>query len=239
MWDSILIFAAKHPFFITFTPLILALLFFRLLKTKITKNFLLWSGLLTSLAFGSLLHFRWDSFTIHFLDQNLTNFREKNILFIGDSITCEGQKPRGFITKFSSITSSKNIVLCEKGALTSTIAKNVKISHINYQPDFIIFQSGINDLINVFHGEKIRKDQLKLKTEIQEKFPESIAYFLPIHPLNLNQKLTKDLPNIPSVLANVWNGFEKSLLEKDGIHLNAKGHTFLTKNLLKELSKYI
>ena len=114
------------------------------------------------------------------------------------------------MTKFEAVIPIKTEVVCAKGALTNIIAKNVKTSRINYQPDIIIFQSGINDLVNGHHREKIRKEQLKLETEIQEKFPESIAYFLPIHPLNLNQKLTKDLPSIPSVLANVWSGFEKS-----------------------------
>ena len=195
--------------------------------------------LITGIGIGYVLHFRWDSFSIHFLDQNLTNFREKDILFIGDSITCEGIKPRGFITKFSSVILSKNIVICEKGAITSIIAKNVKTSDINYEPDYIIFQSGINDFLKGHPHKKTLTEQRDLETEIKKKFPGSIAYFLPIHPLSLNQQQTKDLPNIPSVLANVWNGFEKSFLEKDGIHLNAKGHTFLTKNLLKELSKYM
>lgn len=239
MWDSFLIFAAKHPFIITLTPLIFALLINSFLKSKIIKNLLLCGGLFASLFFGIFLHIRWDSFSIHFLDQNLAHIRDKSVLLIGDSITCEGRRPRGFITKFEAVLPLKTEVICAKGAQTNIIAKNVKTSRINYQPDIIIFQSGINDLINGHHREKIRKEQLKLETEIQEKFPKSVAYFLPIHPLNLNQELTKDSPSIHSVLANIWNGFEKSFLEKDGIHLNAKGHTFLSQKLLTELSKII
>ena len=239
MWNLFLIFAAKHPFLITFAPLISTLLFFRFLKLKMFKICLLYAGLFISLATGIFLHIRWDSFRIHFSEQIPIDLREKKILFIGDSVTCEGIRPRGFITKISSFISSKNIVICEKGALTSTIANNVKNSLINYEPDYIIFQSGINDLLERHPHETILTGQRDLETEIKKKFPESIAYFLPIHPLSLNHQLTKDLPNISSVIANVWNGFERSFLEQDGIHLNARGHTFLSENLLVELSKFM
>ena len=168
MWDLFLIFAAKYPFLITLTPFFFALLINSFLKSKFIKSLLLCGGLFASLFFGIFLHIRWDSFSIHFLDQNFANIRYKSVLFIGDSITCEGRRPRGFITKFEAVLPLKTEVVCAKGALTNIIAKNVKTSRINYQPDFIIFQSGINDLINAHHRETIRKDQLKLETEIQE-----------------------------------------------------------------------
>ena len=106
------------------------------------------------------------------------------------------------------------------------IGKNVKSSYIDLVPDFIIFQCGINDLLYGHSPKKILKDQHELEAKIEAKFPNSIIYFLPIHPLILNEELTDDLPNISSALVNIWNGFEKSFLEKDGIHLNANGHTF-------------
>lgn len=243
MWDSILIFAAKHPFFITFTPLILALLFFRLLKTKITKNFLLWSGLLTSLAFGSLLHFRWDSFTIHFLDQNLTNFREKNILFIGDSITCEGQRPRGFISKIEAVLPIKSKVLCSKGASTEKIIDLLNSSEIVIHPDLIIAQSGINDLLDGASLETSKIYQQKLVSKIKDQYPTTELLFFPIHPIIQNGQMLQNIGTAsPSSSFSMWDenmDFVEKYLVGDGIHLNAKGNSFLAERIIDHFSKLL
>ena len=241
MWDSFLIFAAKHPFIITLTPLIFALLINSFLKSKIIKNLLLCGGLFASLFFGIFLHIRWDSFSIHFLDQNLTNIRDKRVLFIGDSITCEGRRPRGFITKFEAVLPIKTAVVCAKGASTEKIVDLLYSSEIKIQPDLVIAQSGINDLLEGVSLVSSQISQEKLISKIKDHYPKAQLLFLPIHPIIKNEKLLQNIGTaFPSYSSSMWDkdmNFIKKYLVNDGIHLNAKGNSLLTERIIDHFSK--
>jgi lysophospholipase L1-like esterase len=241
MWDSFLIFAAQHPFIVTLTPLIFALLIFRLLKLKIIKICLLYAGLFTSMAFGIFLHIRWDSFTIHFLDQNLAHIRDKSVLFIGDSITCEGRRPRGFITKFEAILSIKTAVVCAKGSSTEKIVDLLNSSEIEIHPDLIVAQSGINDLLDGVSLETSQISQEKLISKIKDRHPKAELLFLPIHPIIKNGKLLQNIGiAFPPYSLPMWDedlNFIEKYLVSDGIHLNAKGNSLLAKRIIDHFSK--
>ncbi|MEC8043935.1 MAG: hypothetical protein VX130_05000, partial [Verrucomicrobiota bacterium] len=88
---------------------------------KNTQKFFYLVGVLSSLIISIFLHLRWDSFRIHFLSNGVENLRERKILFIGDSITCEGSRPRGFITKLDSILALDAQIVCQKGATAQEI----------------------------------------------------------------------------------------------------------------------
>ena len=241
MWDSFLIFVAKHPFIITLTPIIFTLLINSFLKSKTIKHLLLFGGICTSLVFGTFLHIRWDSFTIHFLDQNLANIREKSVLFIGDSITCEGRRPRGFITKFEAVLPIKTSVVCAKGASTEKIIDLLNSSEIEIHPDLIIAQSGINDLLDGGSVEISQLSQEKLISKIKDHYPKAQLLFLPIHPIIKNGKLLQNIGTaFPLYSLQMWvkdMDFVAKYLVSDGIHLNAKGNSLLTERIIDHFSK--
>ena len=241
MWDPFLIFAAKHPFVITFTPLVITLLFVSVLRTKTIKNLVLLGGLFTSFIFCIFLHIRWDSFTIHFMDKNLVNIREKKVLFIGDSITCEGRKPRGFITKFESVLPMKTEVVCSKGASTDKIVDLLNSSDIEIHPDLIIAQAGINDLLEGVSWEITQTYQEKLISKIKDKYPDAYLLFLPIHPIIKNGVLLQNIGTaFPTNSLPMWDkdmGFSAKYLVSDGIHLNAEGNSILAERIIDHLTK--
>jgi len=241
MWDLLLIFAAKHPFLISFTPLIFTLLFFRFLKLKMFKICLLYAGLLSSLAFGTFLHIRWDSFTIHFLDQNSRTLEGKSVLFIGDSITCEGRRPRGFITKLEAVLPIKTKVVCAKGASTEKIVDLLDSSDIEIRPDLIIAQSGINDLLDGVSLETGQFSQEKLISKIKDQYPKAQLLFFPIHPILKNGQFIQNTGTaFPSYSLSMWDedmDFVSNYLVSDGIHLNAKGNSLLAKRIIAHFSK--
>ena len=88
MWDSILI--AESPFISSLIPIISGLAFLVFKKDIIFRT----AGLLAliiGILVGGFLHYRWDSFSIHFSDlHSVSKSKKIDILFVGDSITCEG-----------------------------------------------------------------------------------------------------------------------------------------------------
>lgn len=241
MWDSFLIFAARHPFVITLMPLIFTLLINSILKSKTIKHFLLFGGLFNSLVFGIFLHIRWDSFTIHFLDQNLANIRDKSVLFIGDSISCEGRRPRGFITKFEAVLPIKTAVVCAKGASTEKIVDLLHSSKIEIHPDLIIAQSGINDLLQGVSLESSQISQEKLISKIKARYPKAQLLFFPIHPIIKEGQLLQIRGTaFPPYSLSMWDedmGFVAKYLVADGIHLNAQGNSLLAEKIINHFSK--
>ena len=242
MWDSILIFAAKHPFVISFTPFIFSLLIFLLLKLKTIKIYLLFNGIIASLAFGIFLQIRWDSFHIHFMDHSSHIIEEKNVLFIGDSITCEGKRPRGFVTKMEATLPIKTEVICAKGASTEKIVDLLNSSNIKISPDIIIAQSGINDLLDGVSLKINQNSQEKLISIIKDRYPKAELLFFPIHPIVKNGQLLQNTGTaFPPYSITMWDeesrDFASKFLVNDGVHLNAKGNTLLAKRIIDHFSK--
>ena len=206
-----------------------------------TKIFAIRWAFFISMAFGIFLHIRWDSFTIHFLDQNLAHIRDKSVLFIGDSITCEGRRPRGFITKCEAVLPIKTAVICAKGASTEKIVDLLNYSEIEIHPDLIIAQSGINDLFNGDSLETSQISQEKLISKIKDRYPKAQLLFLPIHPIVKNGKLLQKIGTaFPSYSSSMWDkdlNFIEKYLVSDGIHLNAKGNSLLAKRIIDHFSK--
>ena len=242
MWDQLLIFLAIHPFLACFFALLVSILLFQLGNKS---NKFRWIGVMSlalTLGLASILHLRWDSFSIHFTDVNPKDVKTKQLLFIGDSITCEGTRPRGFITKLQSLLSIKAHVLCERGAKTHQIMQFVENSAFELPIDLIIVQSGINDFIDGSSDEQTLDAQRKLIASIRSKFPKSIIWFLPIHPFYKDGELISPKPSaLSSDFANWWESyksFPQNALVSDGIHLNARGHTCLTSNLAKKLASF-
>mgnify|MGYP001998889514 CR=1 FL=1 len=236
MWDSFLIFLSKNPFMVSLLPLVLSAIFLyfgrKSLKYQISGAILLIVGI----GIGSVLHFRWDSFSIHFSKIETENFERKKILFIGDSITAEGTRPRGFITKLESFLQVETETICAKGATSVQIISLVESNTLNFRPDYIIAQSGINDLMSGVSEKETKNAQNKLLESIRSTFPSAIVLFIPIHPFFKENIffMPSKRPSTKIQLFSWWENpkkFAQDYLVKDGIHLNAKGHTLLGQNL--------
>ncbi|MBT7649711.1 MAG: SGNH/GDSL hydrolase family protein [Opitutae bacterium] len=207
------------------------------LKYQIPGAILLVAGI----GIGSVLHFRWDSFSIHLCKAGTENFNKNKILFIGDSITAEGTRPRGFITKLESLLQVESETICAKGATSVQIISLVESNTLNFRPDYIIAQSGINDLVNGVSEKETKNAQNKLLESIHSTFPSAIVLFIPIHPF-FKEKNFFIPSNRPSSKIQLYSWsenpkkFAQDYLVKDGIHLNAQGHTLLGQNLAHQLT---
>jgi hypothetical protein len=239
MWDSTLIIIAKHPFISSLIPIISGLAFLVFKKDIIFRS----SGLLTliiGILVGGFLHYRWDSFSIHFSDLHSSSKAKKiDILFVGDSITCEGARPRGFITKIRSFLPCNFQIICQKGATSSEIIKLLETSPLKIEPSVIVAQSGINDLLNGSKKDQIFKSQSLLFAKLSKMFPFAEIMFCPIHPLKIKDESISSLPAHPPSNFRPWkensSGFVEHSLMNDGIHLNEIGHTSLAKALCKNI----
>jgi lysophospholipase L1-like esterase len=235
MWDSLLILAAKYPFVALLLPIACTSLLGAMFANKRTRKYLFLAGLVSSFITATVLHLRWDSFSIHFLSNKTQSLKEKKILFLGDSITCEGIRPRGFITKLESVLAIDAQVVCQKGATAEEIIKLFNSESINPIPDTVVVQAGINDLLEGFTVDQTVDAQQKLLSSISNKFPDSKVFFFPIHPILYLEKSLE----IPEVMNSFWTqetNFAEKFLVTDGVHLNAKGHTLLAANILKLLA---
>ena len=177
MWDSTLILIAENPFISSFIPIISGLVFLVFKKDIIFRTIGL-LALIIGILVGGFLHYRWDSFSIHFSDlHSATKAKKIDILFVGDSITCEGARPRGFITKIRSFLPCNVQIICQKGATSSEIIKLLETSPLKIEPSVIIAQSGINDLLNGSKKDQIYRLQEILFEKLSIKYPRSKVYF--------------------------------------------------------------
>ena len=239
MWDSTLILIAENPFISSLIPIISGLAFLVFKKDIIFRT----SGLLTliiGILVGGFLHYRWDSFSIHFSDLHSSSKAKKiDILFVGDSITCEGARPRGFITKIRSFLPCNFQIICQKGATSSEIIKLLETSPLKIEPSVIVAQSGINDLLNGSKKDQIFKSQSLLFDKLSTMFPFAEIKFCPIHPLKIDDGSICSFPTHPPSNFRAWkensSRFVEHSLMDDGIHLNSIGHTSLAKALCKNI----
>ena len=231
---------AIHPFSFSIPPLLFGLGIAWRGKTRcwqFVSALLLILGV-TSL---SLLHFRWDSYTIHFEMIGVSSFSTKKILFVGDSITHEGARPRGFITKLRSIQDIDYEILAERGANSKQISSMVDNYSLDLAPQLIIAQSGINDLLEGKKDQETMESQTAMIDRIQNRYPNTPIWFLPIHPIKQNNKIIESpIVFARQSLGKWWRDpltFAKDHLLEDGIHLNARGHTQLASMIAEKLTK--
>ena len=241
MWDSFLVFLGLHPILATLL-LIFFGFFLLLLKKRSLIGVLGCVSLFLGILLGATLHFRWDSFSIHFSKFPNHSFPENfSVLFVGDSITCEGARPRGFITKIRSVLPIEHQAVCQKGATSIEIGRLLKNASLPLDPAFIIAQSGINDLLNGSTRDQVFRSQEMLVEKIASKFPRSKVYFLPIHPLKLANGTISKFPSLAPANFPPWwkdqSSFAQDSLVADGVHLSAHGHTEMALALIKEISK--
>jgi lysophospholipase L1-like esterase len=192
------------------------------------------------ISLGATLHFRWDSFSIHFSKLPNHSFPGKlSVLFVGDSITCEGSRPRGFITKIRSVLPVEHQVVCQKGATSIEIVRLLENVSLPLDPAFIIAQSGINDLLNVGSEDEVFRSQEMLYEKLSTKFPRSKVYFLPTHPLKLGNGTISEFPSLAPANFPVWwentKSFAQDSLVADGLHLSAHGHSDLAKAIVHKI----
>jgi lysophospholipase L1-like esterase len=235
MWDSFLIFTSKHPFWAVFSPIACSYLIGFRLDKKMAQRFFYYTGGLSALVIATFLHLRWDSFSIHMIPNEVESLSERKVLFLGDSITCEGARPRGFITKLESVLSIDAQVVCQKGATAEEIIQLFNSESINPIPDMVVVQAGINDLLGGSTAAQTIDAQEKLLSVISKRFSDSKVFFLPIHPI-LYQGNSLE---IPMDIKSFWtreSNFAEKFLTADGVHLNAKGHTLLAANIIKLLT---
>jgi len=224
----------------TLFPISLGCLLLLLKKRRLLRVFGCVS-LCLAISLGATLHFRWDSFSIHFSDLPKDPFPDKlSVLFVGDSITCEGSRPRGFITKIRSVLPIEYQVVCQKGATSLEIVDMVEQAMLRFDSSFIFAQSGINDLLNGGKQDEVSRSQVMLFERLSSKFPRSKVYFLPIHPLKLMNGTISEFPphppaNFPAWWKDPWS-FAKDSLVADGVHLSADGHSQLAIALIKQIS---
>ena len=239
MWDSFLICISKHPFFISLT---LFFLFIVSEKFRSSRKGLLFSFFFL-LGFVSAIigfHYRWDSFRIHLVEFRPSPIKYENVLFIGDSITCEGRRPRGYITKLEAVHPIKTHIICKKGASTPEILKIIKSYKPASKPDLIIIQSGINDLINHKNENLVTQNQKKLYHTVSSKFNYADVLFLPSHPLFIDSTLFARSLGASISSFDPWKMIDREnalqYLTKDGIHLNAFGNSYLAAKISKKIS---
>ena len=240
MWDSLLILLGLHPFLATLLPLFLGCLLLLLKKSRLPRV-LGCLSLCLGIFLGATLHFRWDSFSIHFSKFPNHSFAYKHsVLFVGDSITCEGSRPRGFITKIRSVLPVEHQVVCQKGATSIEILRLLENASLPLDPVFIFAQSGINDLLNGSTQEQVFRSQEILLEKLSTKFTRSKIYFLPIHPLKLANGSISEFPSLAPANFPAWwkdpSSFVQNSLVADGVHLSAHGHTEMALALIKEIS---
>ena len=231
---------AIHPFSFTLLPILLG---FGIAWTGKARTLRIFATLLfllgTTLLF--LFHFRWDSYSIHFEMMGVSPSSNDKILFVGDSITHEGARPRGFISKLRSIQDIDCEVLAERGASSQKISSMIDNYSSALAPQLIIAQSGINDLLEGRTEQETMELQSWLINRIKIRYPNTPVWFLPIHPIHHNNKILE--PRIASAQHSLekWWGdpliFTKDYLLKDGIHLNARGHTQLARMIAEKLTK--
>ena len=196
--------------------------------------------LIVEISIGSVLHFRWDSFSIHFweIQDQRASINEK-ILFVGDSITCEGSRPRGFITKIQAILPVDVRTLCHKGATSDEIGDLVDLYKVDFNPAMVFAQSGINDLLKGKTHKQISESQQYLFSKISNKFPNSRVVFLPIHPLKIENNIIATISaHLPTNFKPWWEdkgSFARDFLLDDGVHLSAKGHSLLAKAITNNI----
>lgn len=234
MWDSFLISAAKYPFWAVLSPIACSCLIALIFANKQAQKFFFIAGVLTALVIATILHLRWDSFSIHFLTNEVESLKKSKVLFLGDSITLEGTRPRGFITKLESLLALDAHVVCQKGATTEEIIELFNSQMLDLIPDTVVVQAGINDLFGGFTIDQTINAQQKLLSAISNRFPDSRILFLPIHPILYQENILE----IPQVMNSFWTretNFEKKFLTADGVHLNAKGHTLLAKAIVNQI----
>ena len=240
MWDSFLVLLGLHPILATLLPISLGC-WLLLLRKKSLLRVLGYISLCLGILLGATLHFRWDSFSIHFADTPNHSFPEKlSVLFVGDSITCEGARPRGFITKIRSVIPIEHQVVCQKGATSIEIIRLLENASLPLDPAFIIAQSGINDFLNGSTQDQVFRSQEILSEKLLTKFPRSIVYFLPIHPLKSANGTILESPSLAPVNFPAWwkdpPTFAQDSLVADGVHLSAHGHSEMALALIKEIS---
>jgi hypothetical protein len=239
MWDSFLILLGLHPILATLLPASLGCLLI-LIKGKSLLPKVGYLCLFLGISLGVTLHLRWDSFSIHFSGTPKTsNLGELSILFVGDSITCEGTRPRGFITKIQSFLPIEHQVVCQKGATSIEIVDLLEQTSLELDPVFIIAQAGINDLLNGCTQDKVYSSQAMLLEKLESKFPQSKVIFLPIHPLKFPNGAISEFPSLtPANFRSWWedpNTFVQDSLLQDGIHLSSHGHSLLAKVIIHNL----
>ena len=239
MWDLFLVFLGLHPILATLLPISLGCLLLLLIKRRLLWVFgciMIFFGI----SLGSTLHFRWDSFSIHFSDPPNNSFPERlSVLFVGDSITCEGSRPRGFITKIRSVLPIEHQVVCQKGATSIEILGLLENASLSLDPAFIIAQSGINDFLTGGSKDQVFRSQELLFEKLSTKFPRSKVLFLPIHPLKLANGTISEFSSLAPVNFPVWwqdpPTFEQDSLLADGVHLSAHGHSHLAKAIVHKI----
>lgn len=219
---------------VSILPLVLSAIFLYFGRKSLKYQILGAILLIVGIGFGSVLHFRWDSFSIHFIKIDTENFNKNKILFIGDSITAEGTRPRGFITKLESLLQVEAQTICEKGATSIQIISLIESNTQNFRPDYIIAQSGINDISEGISTNRIKFRQITLINQLKSSFPSAEIWFLPIHPISTSEKEVNFSFYSPKWWRNS-KSFKSEFLLKDGIHLNAKEQTQLATSLAKKL----
>lgn len=239
MWDSFLILLGLHPFLATLLPISLGCLLL-LLKNRCQPRVFGYIMLFMGISLGATLHLRWDSFYIHFTEKPKNSFSEKiSVLFVGDSITCEGSRPHGFITKIRSVLSIDHKVVCQKGATSIEIIGLLEQDALPLDPTFIIAQSGINDFLNGGSEDQTFRSQEILFEKLSTKFPRSKVYFLPIHPLKLGNGTISEFPSLAPANFPLWwentKSFAQNYLLADGVHLSAHGHSHLAKVIVHKI----
>ena len=234
MWDSFLIFTSKHPFWAVLLPIACSSMIGLIPVNIGVRKFFYLSGIISAFIIATFLHLRWDSFSIHMIPNEVESLKNNKILFLGDSITCEGARPRGFITKLESVLAIDPQVVCQKGATAEEVIQLFNSESIDQIPDTIVVQAGINDLLGGSTADQIIDAQQKLLSAISNRFPDSRVFFLPIHPIFYRDNSLE----IPEVINSFWfqeSNFAEKFLTADGIHLNAKGHTLLAKAILNQI----
>ena len=235
MWDSFLISVSKYPFWAVILPIVCFSLIGFVLDKKMARKFFYLAGVLSAFIAATFLHLRWDSFSIHIIPNKGGSLKESKVLFLGDSITCEGARPRGFITKLESVLAIDPHIVCQKGATAKEILELFNLQSLDRIPDTIVVQAGINDLLGGSTADQIIDAQQKLLSAISNRFPDSRVFFLPIHPILYQDNVLE----IPVDIKSFWtreSNFAEKFLTTDGVHLNAKGHTLLAVNIIKLLA---
>ena len=186
---------------------------------------------------------------------NLKNQEQKekytapeNIVFLGDSIT-EFYDLKKYYPNHSIVNSGIS------GNKTTDILENLEERVYRYNPSKIFLMIGTNDLQESIKEEEIIDNIIKIIEKIQTNRKFAKIYVESIYPVNhnveneisqnrknesiqfINKKIESYCKKKKITYLNVYkelqdhDGNLKEIYTKDGLHLNQKGYTFLTKFL--------
>jgi len=180
----------------------------------------------------------------------------KKLLILGDSISAGYglKESENWVQLLETSLNASNI---ELKIINSSISGDTTVGGLSriesdlkkYNPNYVLVELGGNDALRGYPIEKIKTNLLKIIDAsiaaeanpiiMQIRIPPNYgkSYVTAFESIYSEIAAEKNIPKIPFILEKV--ALDKSLMQLDGIHPNAKGQPFIAKQVENELRKII